>query len=630
MVNTFWKRLATAESQTLTPDTQLLRTLLDTVPDMIYVKDLQNRFVLVNQATLKRHGLESDDQIIGKSDIDLFGEQGQGFIQQEQEIFRTGQPLLNAEFNTQDRYGNPMRTLISKVPLRDNTGHIIGLLGINRNITERLYAENSIREHHDRFLAAAENSLSAFFILESVRNEAGQIVDFVFTYVNSRGETMVGMSRKQMVGQKLCELLPINRTGGFFEKYVSVVENGGQLDEEFCITRPDNSLAWRQHQVVPLADGIAIISQDITERKRVEAQLAYQANLIENISDAIISTSLDYTIVSWNAGASALYGWNADEALGQNMLTLIVPDSQWTEGELAQREQMFMTHGHWKGELIHQRRDGTQFPVLSTVSVVRDAADQMVGAVAVNRDMTERKQAEQQRLDLALERERVTALRQFLGDVTHDLKNPLASIKLNLYMLEKMAGDPDKHANFADKIEAQVTRLESMLDDLQTLSRLDQMAEAFTFYPLDINALVQQIVADQEPVALARAQSLSLGLSENLPPLMADSSKLYRALANLVANALKYTGDGGHITITTQTAAQHVVITVADTGIGIAAKDLPHIFDRFFQVDKKGKRGSGLGLAIARRIIIAHGGDITVASAPGVGSTFRVHLPYLS
>lgn len=124
-----------------------------------------------------------------------------------------------------------------------------------------------------RFRAAAEGALDAFFIFRSRRNKTGAIMDFEFNYLNASGEKLIGLNREQVIGKMLCELIPINRTGGFFEKYVQVVETGQTLEEEFPIPAEDIKATWIRHQVVPLLDGVAITSRDISERKRAEAEI---------------------------------------------------------------------------------------------------------------------------------------------------------------------------------------------------------------------------------------------------------------------------------------------------------------------------------------------------------------------
>jgi PAS domain S-box-containing protein len=138
-----------------------------------------------------------------------------------------------------------------------------------------LYARKHILyiESEARFRKATEGSLDAFFILKSVRDGKRQITDFEFVDLNKSAEDMLGMPRKKVVGQNLCELIPINRTGGFFEKYVRVVQTGEALEEEFPIEAEQIHAAWLRHQVVPLGDGVAVVSRDITPRKRAEEEI---------------------------------------------------------------------------------------------------------------------------------------------------------------------------------------------------------------------------------------------------------------------------------------------------------------------------------------------------------------------
>lgn len=124
-----------------------------------------------------------------------------------------------------------------------------------------------------RFRVAAEGALDAFFIFRSLRNQTGAIIDFEFLYLNSSGEKLIGLNREQVIGKMLCELIPINRIGGFFEKYVQVVETGKTLEEEFPIAAEEIKATWIRHQVVPLLDGVAITSRNISERKRNEEEI---------------------------------------------------------------------------------------------------------------------------------------------------------------------------------------------------------------------------------------------------------------------------------------------------------------------------------------------------------------------
>ena len=144
---------------------------------------------------------------------------------------------------------------------------------LENEIAKRKRMEEALIESEGRFRVAAEGSLDAFCIFRSVRNEMGQIIDFEFVDLNARAEKLIAMPKEKVIGQRLCELIPINRTGGFFDKYVRVVETGETLDEEFSVAPEQIEASWIHHQAVPLTDGVAITSRDITDRKRAEEEI---------------------------------------------------------------------------------------------------------------------------------------------------------------------------------------------------------------------------------------------------------------------------------------------------------------------------------------------------------------------
>jgi PAS domain S-box-containing protein len=613
----------------LREERNLFKTIIDNIPDRIYMKDLESRFVLVNQATLNWHRMTNSDQIIGKSDADFFGtEIGAEYRKNETRIYETGEPLINFEMLSQIAPNGAQWILISKVPIRDSAGNIIGLLGVNRDISELKEATLAIQKTNARFSVAAESSLNAFFIFESVRDQDNQIIDFRFVYINSRAEKLLDRPRQEVLGKTLHELLSFINDQGFFDKYVHVVESGEVLEEEFAIHAAEIHATWLYHQVVPLDDGIAITAQDITERKLFEEQIRYHANLLEQISDAVISTDLDFRIISWNKGAEKIYGWSAEESIGQRVEKMI--PALWSEEVTAEVRQSFAAHGFWAGEYQQKRRDGVIIDIQTSTTLVYDGSGKPIGTVAVNRDITEHKQAQRQLMELDLERERVRILQRFISDMSHDLKTPLASIKLSLYLLSRFMDDPLKRRQHLDVLNAQSERLENMLNDLLSMSRLDQASEEFVFEPVNLKKMISQLAAEHEPLATRRKHSIKIETDTDLPTIMADNLKLNRALTNLIVNGLNYTHDGGEIMIRAYQEKHELVIAVQDNGVGISEADLPLIFERFYRADTSrstGTGGTGLGLSIAKRIITAHGGEITVESTPGKGSIFSIRLP---
>lgn len=220
--------------------------------------------------------------------------------------------------------------------------------------------------------------------------------------------------------------------------------------------------------------------------------------------------------------------------------------------------------------------------------------------------------------------------RRLIGDVSHELRTPLTAIKGSMEGL--MDGVLPADDETYQQIHAEADRLNRLVDDLQELSRVEAHAYQLDFHSLDVFSLVQTVTKRLMPQAESKHISLDFELTPDLPPVLADEDRAIQILTNLTGNALQYTPEGGHITISTKQTNNDVQFSVRDTGIGIPPEHLPHIFDRFYRVDKSRSRqaggGSGIGLTIARALVEAHGGMIWVESqGDGKGSNFNFTLP---
>jgi signal transduction histidine kinase len=235
---------------------------------------------------------------------------------------------------------------------------------------------------------------------------------------------------------------------------------------------------------------------------------------------------------------------------------------------------------------------------------------------------------EQQRLQLALEKERGETFRMLMGNIAHDIKTPLSIINTSLYLLEKH-NDPLKRQEKADSIKEQVRVLGSFIQDLMLIARLDGEPK-LQLTSVDINELVMGIEEDYRDVLEKKRLTFMLDLEDTIPLIQADQADLRRAVTNLIENGINYTLEGGCVIIKTRRQAKAVMMEVTDTGIGIDGDILPHIFDRFYRSSEAKSlisSGSGIGLSIVKRIIEMHGGTVEVESVLNKGTTFRVVLP---
>jgi signal transduction histidine kinase len=222
-------------------------------------------------------------------------------------------------------------------------------------------------------------------------------------------------------------------------------------------------------------------------------------------------------------------------------------------------------------------------------------------------------------------------IQQFTADAAHELRTPLAVTRIAVESALDVSIIAPETRNNLEIAQRQVRHLSSLAEDLLWLSRLEAKQLPWQFQPCCLNDLVSDLEEELAPLAIERAIDLHLEiLVDRSIYVMGDSDRLYRAIANLIHNAIEYTPAGGVVTIRLESSERNAIITIQDNGIGIAEADLPHIFDRFYRVQADRSRntgGTGLGLAIVQAIVQAHHGSIQVDSQPNIGSKFIVSLP---
>ncbi|HVU12478.1 MAG TPA: ATP-binding protein [Phototrophicaceae bacterium] len=264
-----------------------------------------------------------------------------------------------------------------------------------------------------------------------------------------------------------------------------------------------------------------------------------------------------------------------------------------------------------------------------SIKPVFDDKGQVVLLIPEGRDITLLKELEQQKVNLALERERAQLLKKFISDVSHDLRTPLSVIRLNLELLRR-TNDSPKQQQRIETLSAQEQHLTRLLTDMMVMLTLDDEQTAFQFKRIDVNFVAQLVFDRTHSTAQRKQQTLVFNRAAEALIVNGDQLELERALSKLMDNALNYTPKGGTITIATLAQDTHAVIEIQDTGVGISEEDLGHIFQRFYRADAARSMdtgGTGLGLPIAQKIVDAHKGEIGVESTVNVGSTFRVLLP---
>ena len=404
---------------------------------------------------------------------------------------------------------------------------------------------------------------------------------------------------------------------------------------EVRIVRKDGAVRWVELSAARIAyhgePAIQATCVDITERRQVQdALLASEAQfrtLTENAPIGVFMTDESGAIVYVNDELCRLVGWDPSELVGHPIARLIDED----EGDaLASRLaglEFGVANAPRRFVVRARHKDGTGFWGECSTNVIRDSsgANNTIGLLL---DVTEHREAAQKQLELAVEKEKVEMLRQFIGNVSHDLKTPLTIINTSLYLLEK-SNDPRRRAEKLEEIRLQAEQLGSMIQDLLAMSRLEQASE-LEFGPVRLDELAHEALRQFHLRFEAKSQTATIIVENGLLPALGDAGELKRLFCNLFENAINYTPAGGRIICTLAASGISVRLSVADTGIGIAHEELPHIFDRFYRSPRSRvvvSSGSGLGLAIVKKIVELHAGSIHVDSQPNVGTVFHITLP---
>ncbi len=373
-------------------------------------------------------------------------------------------------------------------------------------------------------------------------------------------------------------------------------------------------------------------------------------DLLEAAPYAIFEVDRDGTIVLLNAAAEAMFGYPREELLGQ-LIEIVVPES--VKERHKEHRERYAEHPTTRPmgialELFARRKDGTDFPVEISLSPIRSLDGSRI--MAIVRDITDRKQAQaridavhqefaaelatsNQRLEVQnRELEKANRLKsEFLASMSHELRTPLHTIIGFADLLaEELKGalNPDQK-RFVTHIQSDSRHLLELINDILDLSRieagrLELHTEVFT--PAQA---ITQTIASLKTLANNKAISIVENIDHSVQ-ITADPVRFREIISNLVSNAIKFTPEGGRITVECRQRAHQAIFAVTDTGIGIPISEQQAIFDKFYQLGSttRGVReGTGLGLAITRSWVEMHGGTISVQSAPGEGSCFEFVLP---
>lgn len=529
------------------------------------------------------------------------------------------QKYVNGEYDQEYRILLPdgsLRWIRDRAfPIRDQGGKLVRVAGLATDITDRKTSERALIASQARLAGLVEIARDAIISVDGNQR---------ITLFNQGAERIFGYGADQVLGQPLDLLIPSR----FILSHRLQVETFGQTSgrarsmkerTEITALRADGTEFAAEASIAKLEiDGEEIftaILRDVSDRKRTEAALSQLAAIVEDSEDAIFSKTLDGTVVSWNASAQRLFGYSAAEAIGQSILTLIVPSDRHSE-ESALLNKIAQGESVQQYETVRMRKNETLIHVALTISPVKEGQGQIIGTSTIARDISDRHQIERMK-------------NEFISIVSHEIRTPLTSIRgaIGLLASGMYQNKPERVQRMLEIALTDSDRLVRLVNDILDLERLESGRLELVKERCDAAGAIGQAVEGVQ--AIADKEGVRFSLPCETATVWASPDALQQVLTNLLSNAIKFSPPQSIITLTVQPQWQGVLFAVRDSGRGIPPDKLEMIFNPFQQVDASDSRqkgGTGLGLTICKRIVHQHGGRIWVESTLGEGSTFYFTL----
>jgi len=451
-------------------------------------------------------------------------------------------------------------------------------------------------------------------------------LDGTITSWNNAAERLFGWSAAEAVGRSTEILIPPTRREEEHAAVERVRCGAGAAHFETMRQRKDGSLVEVSLTFSPIVTqegavaGVSKIGRDITEHRRIERESLRLAAIVESSEDAIVSKNLDGYILTWNKSAERLFGYTAEEAIGRRITLIIPEDRRDEETEVLHQIRAGQSVEHF--ETVRQRKDGSLIDISLTVSPIR-RGDEIIGASKIARDISEQRRLRQE----ALEANRLKD--EFLATLSHELRTPLNTVVGYATMLKRGSVDESQRTKAIEVIHRNAQMLTDLVAELLDTSRIVTGKIRLVVGDCNLSAVVQDAVDN----ILASVDAKEVRLNTSIQPdvvVRGDSERLQQVMWNLLSNAVKFTPAHGRIDVSLNASKGCARIMVRDTGVGMTADALPHIFQRFWQADGRSREfgGLGLGLALSRNFVELHGGTI-VARSDGAekGAEFQIDLP---
>jgi PAS domain S-box-containing protein len=553
--------------------------------------------------------------------------------------------------------------------LRDERGNLRGFAKVTRDMTAKRAAEQKLRASEQRFHHLVDAVMDyAIFMLDQ---------DGLVATWNAGARATKGYAPEEIIGRHFSVFYTAeDRAAGRPDHILAEVRRTGRFEDESWRVRKDGTRFWANVVITALRDehgeliGFAKVTRDLTDRRRTEEELRRSEErfraLMESVTDyAIYVLDVDGRVATWNSGAERMKGYAASEILGKSF-AVFFSEEDVRNGKPARELEIARTTGRFEEEGWRTRKDGTRFWANVVVTPLRDAHRQLIGFSKITRDLTARREAEeteralvreqiarveaertQRRLRESEEAAHAAVLRaesaarraeaasrvkdEFLATVSHELRTPLNAMLGYAALLRKRGASDPAMQKPIDAIHRNAQAQARLIEDILDVSRIVTGKLRLDPLPTDLTVVVNEAIDVVRPSSNAKDITITFATTSDPAVVIGDHERLRQVAWNLLSNSVKFTDVGGAIEVGIERKGGEILLSVHDTGRGIAPEFLPYVFDRFNQADSSTTRavgGLGLGLAIVRHIVELHGGQVRAESeGAGKGARFCVTLP---
>jgi PAS domain S-box-containing protein len=602
------------------------RTLFEYAPDGIVIADSESTYLDANESMCRMLGY-TRDELIGLNARDIV-------VQAEFPQIELALNIIKAKSDHQREWqfrrkdGSVFAAEVIATLMPDGN-----LLGMIRDITERKRSEEALRESRATLDSALANMSDAVFITDS----NGRFIELNDAFVSlhrfrDRDECYKVFSE---YAEFLEVFLPNGELAPLSMWAVPRALRGETIaNAEFTLRRKDTGETWvATYSFSPIRNnegvivGTVTVARDITERKRDLERIEEQAELLDKARDAILVRDLEGVILFWNKGAERMYGWTSQEVVGRDIVGLLYTNPKKFE----EANGLTISQGEWSGELQNLTKDRGEITIEARWTLIRDKEGRPKSILVINTDITEKKKIEAQ----FMRAQRMESIGTLAGGIAHDLNNILAPIMMSIDIL-KSTSDSPKTTKILETIEISAKRGADIVRQVLSFAR-GLEGQRIEVQPKHLLNDVESIIKGTFPKDIR----LQFNIPSDTWTILGDPTQVHQILLNLCVNARDAMPNGGSLIVGVENCVlddqyvamnlqanpgRYVIISVTDSGMGMAPGIIDKIFEPFFTT-KDLSKGTGLGLSTVMAIVKSHDGFVNVYSEPGRGTTFKVYLP---